>query len=335
MILLTGGAGFIGSHMAKYLSDIGYDVLIIDCLYNNDRKNLDKLLNQSDGKIKFKNINICDYSKLRSLAKFDFEYVFHFAALKSIPESFKKPLHYLENNFYGTLNLIKFIKENKIKSVIYSSTASVYDIDSKAPYNENSTLFPKNPYSKSKFFCEKIFEDFVRKEDNFSVTCLRYFNPIGCYENEFIGENINLLYKPDNLMPSILYALQQNFPMKIYGNDYPTRDGTCIRDFIHIMDLVKAHYLAMNFTKDNNTGFHIFNVGTGIGHSVLELISKFNKLNDTNIAIQFDKRRTGDVINSYADISKARDLLNFSCEYTLDDMCIDSFNYYKKLLIDV
>jgi UDP-glucose 4-epimerase len=333
MILLTGGAGFIGSHMAKYLSERGFEVLIIDCLYSNDRQNLDKLLNHSNGKIKFKNINICDYSKLSSLRKFEFEYVFHFAALKSIPDSYRRPLHYLENNFYGTLNLIKFIKENKIKNIIYSSTASVYDIASKAPYNENSTLFPMNPYSKSKFFCEKIFEDFVQKENKFSVTCLRYFNPIGCYENEFIGENYNHFNKPDNLMPSILYALQNNFPIKIYGNNYPTRDGTCVRDFIHVMDLVKAHYLAMNFTRENS-GFHIFNVGTGVGHSVLELVTKFNKLNDTNIVIQFDKRRTGDVINSFADISKAKDLLNFSCEYNLDDMCIDSYNYYKRRLIN-
>jgi UDP-glucose 4-epimerase len=325
-ILLTGGAGFIGSHMAGFLLKQKIPFTIVDNLSNADLSNIRKLELKFQQKIELIKVDLRDKAALHSvLAKKKFSAIIHFAALKSVEESIKNPELYFDNNVEGTKVLMEAVKNSNIKQFIYSSSACVYGDPNYTPIDENHALKPTSPYGETKVACEKLLqEDSFFSKDSIT-TILRYFNPVGAFDGGLIGEVT--LSQPTNLMPNlILTALQNNRRLNIYGNDYDTKDGSTIRDFIHIMDLVEAHFYALKNTKP---GISIYNVGTGRGYTIQEMISTFEHVNNVKIPINVCPRRLGDIAVSFADVNKIQRELRWAARFNLKSMCEDAFMFAK------
>jgi UDP-glucose 4-epimerase len=331
-ILVTGGLGYIGSHTVVELVSSGYDVTIVDNLSNSNKNvlaNICKILNISN--IEFFEIDLKDYNSFEKiLGTRNFDCVIHFAALKSIPESNNKPIEYYENNISGSLNLLKFMKKSCIKNIIFSSTASIYGTQNISPFKESYALNANNPYSKSKLFTEEIIKSAFLSQDIDMAINLRYFNPVGAHPTYLIGENP--LDTPTNIMPVICRVAKgiQEY-LEIYGSDYDTRDGTGERDYIHIQDLAIGHVKALEFilSKSKSRYLEYINLGTGEGHTVIELKEKFEKVNGLTIPFKFKNRRHGDIASAFSDPSYAEKLIKWKSKKTLEDMCRDSWNWSK------
>lgn len=328
-ILVTGGLGFIGSHTVVELIENGHEVVIVDNLCNSKIEVLDKIEQITTIRPAFYQFDLLQIGDLRKLfSEHTFDGVIHFAGLKAVAESITKPLEYYENNIVGTLNLLKCMKENNLYNIVFSSSACVYGLPQKNPIDET---FPSNsstnPYGRTKCFIEEILKDIYTSDNQYKITILRYFNPVGAHKSGLLGEDPNGI--PNNLMPIMLKVAEGKSEMlHIYGNDYKTVDGTCVRDFIHVVDLANGHVKAIEKIVDS--GVHIFNLGTGTGTSVLQLVTSFNKVNGKLIKYDFADRRPGDVPENYANPTKAKTELGWETKYTIDDMCRDSWNFSKQ-----
>lgn len=340
-ILVTGGLGFIGSHICVELLKNGNNIIILDNLSNSNINVLEmiKRISNTDSatatvnEIPFYNDNILNINSLNNIfSTHKIDCVIHCAALKSVSKSIKTPLDYYNNNVIGTLSLINTMNKHKCNNLIFSSSATVYG-NQTYPITETSLtgIEITNPYGKTKYFIEEILKDICHAQPNFNAICLRYFNPIGAHPSGLLGENPNDI--PNNLMPYLLQssiAQGKIHELKIFGNDYNTPDGTCIRDFIHAMDLARGHILAMN-SISNLKGFNAINLGSGKGTSVLELLYCFERVNNVKIKHLFTNRRPGDLPIIYANISKAKELIGFEPLYTLEHCCRDSYNFIIQL----
>lgn len=332
-ILLTGGLGFIGSHVASLLGNIeNKEITIVDNLSNSNKDTFEKILCLSENKKAISLVvgNILDNNFMDDLFKKNsFDSVIHFASLKSVGESVKFPLMYYEENINGLLVLLNTMKKYNCNKIIYSSSATVYGSENISPLKESDKtgLSISSPYGQTKYFQEQILQDFSKVNDEFEITILRYFNPIGAHPLGLIGEDPNGI--PNNLFPYILRVSIGKYPrVNIFGNDYNTPDGTCMRDYIHVMDLADAHICALENIK---SGVSIYNVGTGKPVSVLELIIAFNKNNGISIPYEFAPRRDGDVDVTYADVSKINKELNWKAKYTIDDMCEHGYFFINQM----
>lgn len=325
--LLTGGAGFIGSHMAGLLIQKKTDFVIVDNLSNSDLKNISLLESHFNCNINFQNIDIRNKKNMRNIFdRFNIKSVIHFASLKSVSDSILNPNIYEDNNVYGASLLIELIKEFNINKFIFSSSACVYGEPKYLPINENHPLNPINPYGKNKMDIEFM----IQEDKYFKKQCcskiLRYFNPVGSFDGGVIGES--LFNTPKNLMPYILGVINGIYPLlNVFGNDYMTDDGTAIRDYIHVMDLVDAHFLAL---MDNERGVKVFNIGMGVGYSVLDIINTFERVNNVVIPYKFKQRREGDVESCFADNSRIKNDLCWLPLRTLENMCMDAFIFSQK-----
>ena len=328
-ILLTGGFGYIGSHTATILSENNQEFVIVDNFKNCKRDIVDRLKKITNKKITFYN---CDIRNTQSLIKIIKENkitsVIHFAALKSVPDSILEPLEYYEVNVNGTISLLKAMKLTGVKKFIFSSSAAVYGEPDSCPINENHALKPLNPYANTKILIENILKDIVKADNDWSISCLRYFNPIGSHSTGLIGDD-PLSGKNINLMPEIIKSVKGlRKYLNVFGDDYKTLDGTGIRDYIHIMDLSEAHVKALAFVH-KNPGINFFNIGTGKGVSVLELIKAFENVSGIDVPIKILKRREGDCAVCYANPQKANDKLNWYAKYDLTQMCESAWEFAK------
>ena len=316
--LITGGLGYIGSHISKILGNNA--VILDDC--SNSNLNAKKILPES---ILYKN-KISDKSLKKIFESFKIKGVIHLAGLKSVDDSINNPIYYYEQNIFNFITLLKSMHKFKINKLIFSSSATVYSSNAKSPLKENDKLGDTNPYGSTKKIIEKMIDDYCLINKNFKSICLRYFNPIGAdYKNGLKEAPLN---EPKNLMPILLKAANEKKIFNVYGKDYKTKDGTCIRDFLHILDLAEAHILALNNLKKLN-GNNYINLGLGKGITVLELIKLFEKTNNLNIKYKFKKRRKGDRDICYADNSKAKKILNWKPKRGYEEMCYDSWNSFK------
>lgn len=325
-ILVTGGLGFIGSHTILELLDKQYKIIIIDNLSNSSKDVLNIFKN-----IIFFQIDIRSNLQLENLfVKYKISAVIHFAALKAVSESIKKPLQYYDNNICGTMNLLEIMKKHNCKKIIFSSSATVYG-ENTYPVTEESPTGNglTNPYGKTKYMIEQILSDLYNSDKNWSITILRYFNPIGAHPSGLLGENPN--NTPNNLFPYLLKVCTKKLPvLTIFGSDYETEDGTCVRDFIHVVDLAKGHVKALEQIENEQPKLRVYNLGTGKGTSVKELVGIFEKVNNVVINHKYCGRREGDLPIVYANTVKANKELNWQYIYTLEDMCKHGYNYALK-----
>ncbi len=328
-ILVTGGAGYIGSHTTIELIEAGYDVVIVDNLYNSKTEAVRRVEQIVGRKIKFYKADVCDKDAMRKVFKEnDVAAVINFAGYKAVGESVQKPVEYYENNIGGMLALIDVMREFNVKNLVFSSSATVYGNPHTVPITEDFPLSTTNPYGSTKLFIEYILKDVAKADPEFNIAILRYFNPIGAHASGLIGEDPNGI--PNNLCPYITkVAVGKLKEVHVFGNDYPTKDGTGVRDYIHVVDLAKGHVLAVNklLTKP---GLFIVNLGTGIGYSVLDMIKAFSKALGKDIPYVIDPRRPGDIAECYADPTLAYKLIGFKAEKTLDDMSRDALNWQMK-----
>ena len=329
-VLVTGGAGYIGSHTCVELLENGYGVVVIDNLVNANPVSL-KRVEQITGKtVKFYEGDVRDEALLRRIfSENDISCIIHFAGLKAVGESVEKPWEYYDNNLNTTLVLTKVMKEVGMKSIIFSSSATVYTSDNEMPLKETSrTGGCTNPYGWTKYMTEQILSGISHADPDWSVVLLRYFNPIGAHKSGLMGENPRGI--PNNLMPYITQvAIGRREKLSIFGNDYPTPDGTCVRDYIHVMDLAKGHVAAVKFATENK-GTEVFNLGTGIGYSVMDTVNTFMEVNHVDVPYQIVGRRAGDIATCYADPAKSKEILGWTAQETLADMCRDSWNWQQK-----
>ena len=326
-ILVTGGTGYIGSHTVVELIKAGHEVTIIDNLFNSKIEVLDKIATLTGTKPEFHKIDILDLAGMRELFQsHDFEAVIHFAGLKAVAESIEKPLEYYETNVQGTVNLLKCMAEFKVNKIIFSSSATVYGAKNSGKLSENliTGVAITNPYGETKHVIEKILEAEAVARPEMSVVILRYFNPVGAHESGLLGEDPNGI--PNNLMPIVMKVRSGEIKeLAIYGNDYDTRDGTCIRDYIHVVDLALGHLKSMQaFEK---TGTSIYNLGSGRGTSVLEIMHAFEEANHAALPHRFADRRPGDLAEIFADPSKAKRELNWETTHTIEDAMRDTINF--------
>ena len=328
-VLLTGGAGYIGSHTAVELLDSGYEVIIYDNLCNSSEVSIDRIKTITGKDLTFYEADILDTDFLKEvLVKEKIDVVIHFAALKAVGESVRKPLEYYHNNLTGTLSLLKAMEETRVKKIIFSSSATVYGDPESTPITED---FPKgvctNPYGWSKSFMEQIMTDLNTADPDFKVVLLRYFNPIGAHKSGLIGEDPKGI--PNNLLPYIAQvAVGKLDYLHVYGNDYETHDGTGIRDYIHVVDLARGHVLAVE-KIDQLKGVEIINLATGNGYSVLDVVKAFEKASGVKIPYKIEARRPGDIDKSYADASYAKKVLGWVAENGIEEMCEDTWRWQK------
>lgn len=324
-ILVTGGTGYIGSHTVVELLQASYEVEILDNLYNSKVEVLDQIKELTGKKPVFYDADLRDTKSLEKIfAGGEYNAVIHFAGLKAVGESVEKPLEYYENNICGTINLLKCMQKYGVKKLIFSSSATVYGGQA-APLDETLPAGPgiTNPYGRTKWMIEEIIKDLAAADPEFSATILRYFNPVGAHPSGLIGENPN--DKPNNLMPIIMKVATGELPeLSIYGNDYNTADGSCVRDYIHVVDLARGHLAAL---KHMQPGVTIYNLGSGKGTSVLEMVAAFEKASGKKLPHKVVERRTGDLATVYADPSKAKVELGWATEFTIADMMRDTLNY--------
>ena len=324
-ILLTGGAGFIGSHTAVELIKTGYDVVIADDLSNSEASVIDRIEEITGRRPVFFQADVSDKAALEKIFRDqDIETAIHFAGFKAVGESVEKPLEYYRNNLGTTLTLLEVMKEYGCRRIIFSSSATVYSLSEEVPFTEECRpLGCINPYGWTKYMTEQILRDAAAADPEMSVVLLRYFNPIGAHESGLIGEKPSGV--PNNLMPYITQVAQGiRDKLNVFGDDYPTPDGTGVRDYIHVVDLAKGHIAALEYSRAN-TGCEVFNLGTGQGCSVLELVRAFEKVNGISIPYEIVGRRAGDAAVSYADTSKAETVLGWKAEKGIEDMCRDSW----------
>jgi len=329
-ILVTGGAGFIGSHTCVELVQRGYDVVIIDNFVNSNRKSLDRIREITGVMPTLYEADVRDESVLSKIFK-DHEIgcVIHFAGLKAVGESVAQPLRYYENNLGSTIALCNAMKRNSVKKLIFSSSATVYASGAEPPFSEESpTGGCTNPYGWTKYFGEQIIRDAAKAEGDWSVALLRYFNPVGAHESGLIGEDPHGI--PNNLMPFICQvASGRREKLSIFGNDYPTPDGTGVRDYIHVVDLALGHVAAIDYLA-KNAGESVFNLGTGKGYSVLEMVRTFERVNNIKIPHEIVGRRPGDLAVSFTKTDKSAGVLGWKAKLGLEEMCRDAWNWQKK-----
>ncbi|MDD3382099.1 MAG: UDP-glucose 4-epimerase GalE [Bacilli bacterium] len=325
-ILVTGGLGFIGSHTALLLKEAGHDVVIVDNLSNSKLDVLQRIKKISNVDYKFYKADVTDEAKMKEIfARNKFDGIIHFAGLKAVSESISKPLEYYYNNVVSTLCLIKCALEYNVERFVFSSSATVYG-ENDSPLKEDMKLgLTTNPYGETKVINEKILRDVSVAYPHMAISLLRYFNPIGAHPSGLLGEAPNGL--PNNLMPFITQVASNKIKsLKVFGNDYETVDGTGVRDYIHVMDLAKGHIKALENIK---IGVNVYNLGTGKGTSVLELINAFEKINNIKIPYEIVERRKGDVAACFADATKAYKELGWKAELTIEDMVRDAWNFEK------
>lgn len=326
-ILLTGGAGYIGSHTAVELLNAGYEVVIADNYGNSKPEVLNRIKELTGKDFEFYEMDVADKAALTNLfSNENIEAVIHFAGLKAVGESVEKPLWYYRNNLDTTLSLMEVMKEYNCKNFIFSSSATVYGTPESVPLTEDTKVgICTNPYGWTKWMTEQILKDICKSDSELSVVLLRYFNPVGAHESGRIGEDPQGI--PNNLFPYIAQvAVGKRDHLNVFGNDYPTPDGTGIRDYIHVVDLAKGHVAALTYA-DNNKGIEVFNLGTGTGYSVLDMVNAFESANGIKIPYEIAPRRAGDVAECYADPKKAREVLGWTAEKTLEDMCRDTWRW--------
>ncbi len=328
MILVTGMAGYIGSHTAVALLEDGRQIVGMDNFYNSSPSALDAVKKITGKDFAFYNADLRDKEGMRRIFEENsIDAVIHFAGLKAVGESVEKPLLYYENNISGTVNLLELMQEYGVKRFVFSSSATVYGEPDHVPIEEDAPNSATNPYGRTKLYIEGILKDMCVADKKFSVALLRYFNPIGAHESGLIGENPNGI--PNNLMPRICQAAKGIMPfLTVYGDDYPTKDGTGVRDYIHVCDLAEGHLAALK-KLEKSTGALIYNLGTGIGYSVYEMIHTFMKVNSVNVPYKVCPRRAGDVPTVYANPDKALNELGWRAERTLEDMCKSSWEFVK------
>lgn len=330
-ILITGGTGYIGSHTVVELLNLNKEVVVLDNFVNSSPDVIDKIKTITGKDFKFYEVDLLDKQKLEKVFEENkITEVIHFAGLKAVGESVSKPLEYYTNNITGTLTLLEVMRKYNCKKIIFSSSATVYG-------NQGVTKFVEtmergkttNPYGTTKAMIEKILEDLYVADNSWGIVLLRYFNPVGAHESGLIGDNPNGI--PNNLMPYIQKVAAGKLPeLSIYGNDYPTKDGTCVRDFIHVVDLAKGHINAMEKLNKEQNGVFVYNLGTGTGYSVLDLVTTFEKANNMKLSYKMAPRRAGDLPEMYADATKAKEELGWVATKSLEDMCRDSWNFAQK-----
>ena len=329
-ILLTGGTGYIGSHTAVELINRGFEVEILDNLFNSKISVLDKIKTITNVKPKFYQVDLLDEEALEQvMSQNSYDLVIHFAGLKAVGESVEKPLKYYENNLVSTINLLKAMQKHRINKLIFSSSATVYgDQDGvKLKETDITGLGITNPYGQTKYMIEQIIKDFAISNPSFEATILRYFNPVGAHESGLLGEDPNDI--PNNLMPIIMkVATGEIKELQVYGNDYNTPDGTGMRDFIHVVDLAKGHVAAIDKIAP---GVSIFNLGTGKATSVMEMVAAFEAASEQKLPVRIAPRRPGDLAKIYADPAKAEKELGWKAELTIEDAMRDTINYLKHL----
>ncbi len=329
-ILLTGGAGYIGSHTAVDLVEAGHKVVLFDNLSNSCRDvvgRLERITNQS---IPFVEGDIRDTLLLsKTIKEKKVDAVIHFAGFKAVGESVKRPLEYFDNNVGGTTSLLEAMQENQVKTLVFSSSATVYGEPQYLPIDENHPTSATNPYGRTKLHIEEMLQDVVASDSAFGVVCLRYFNPVGAHESGLIGESPD--GTPNNLMPFVSQvAAGKRAKVNVFGDDYPTVDGTGVRDYIHVLDLVSGHLAAINFLAGTK-GWHAINLGTGYGSSVLEMIGQFSSSSDRSIPYEVVGRRPGDVASCYASAEKAEKLLKWKATRDLKSMCSSAWKWQESL----
>lgn len=327
-ILLTGGAGYIGSHTAVELINKGYSVVIADDLSNSKMESVKRIEKITGKSIPFYKCDVADHEALRKVfSENKIDAVIHFAGYKAVGESVAKPLMYYRNNINTTLTLLEVMAEFGVKNIAFSSSATVYGIPETVPLTEDMNTSCTNPYGWTKLFIEQILTDAAFADKELSVVLLRYFNPIGAHESGLIGEDPSGI--PNNLMPYISQtAVGKRERLSIFGNDYPTHDGTGVRDYIHVVDLAKGHVAAIQYASSHK-GVEVVNLGTGVGYSVLDIVKAFEETNGVPVPYVITERRSGDVAECYADPKKAYELLGWKAEKNLSDMCRDTWRWQK------
>lgn len=327
-ILVTGGTGYIGSHTCVELLNAGYEVVVIDNFSNSKPEVVDKIKRITDKDIKFYEGDVRDYNLLDKIFSDNkIDGVIHFAGYKAVGESVKKPLMYYENNLESTINLLNVMYKYNCKLFVFSSSATVYGEQETPKYVETMDRRKQsNPYGRTKSMIEQILEDLYVSDNSWNITLLRYFNPVGSHESGLLGDDPEGI--PNNLMPYILrVSTHQLEKLTVFGNDYDTPDGTCIRDYIHVVDLAKGHLKALDHAKNNKSNLYVYNLGSGKGISVQEMVDTFEKVNNLKLNYVYGDRRSGDLPEYYADATKAYEELNWKTEKTLEDMCKDSYNF--------
>jgi len=329
-VIVTGGAGYIGSHTCLELLSAGHTVSVIDNLCNASREALNRVEKLTQKTIQFYEVDLCDLDRLReTFGKIEgASAIIHFAGLKAVGESVAEPLRYYQNNLISTLNLCQVMQETGIGNIVFSSSATVYGDPASVPIKEDFPLSCTNPYGRTKLMTEEILQDVHRANPQWNVILLRYFNPVGAHPSGIIGEDPNGI--PNNLMPYIAQvAIGKLAQLSVFGNDYPTPDGTGVRDFIHVVDLAKGHLSALNNLKEN-PGVAIYNLGTGRGYSVLEMVAAFSRACGTSVPYAIVNRRPGDIAQCYADPTKARKELGWQAKFGLEEMCADSWRWQSR-----
>jgi len=325
-ILVTGGSGFIGSHTIVELLKARHDVIVMDNLSNSKVTSLERVKELTGRSVTFEEIDLLDVNGMDSLfSSHSIDAVIHFAGLKAVGESVEKPLYYYENNVIGTVNLCNIMKKHRVKRMVFSSSATVYGNPAESPLKETSELSATNPYGQTKLTIEHIFRDLCVSDDEWKVSLLRYFNPVGAHESGRIGEDPSGI--PNNLMPYVTQvAVGKRKELSVFGSDYPTHDGTGVRDYIHVTDLAKGHLKALEHLE-KESGAEAYNLGTGRGSSVLDVIKTFEKVSGKKIPYELTDRRPGDAAICFADPFKAKEKLGWETEKSLEDMCRDAWNW--------
>lgn len=328
-ILVTGGAGYIGSHTIVELLNSGNNVIVVDNLSNSKEESLKRVKEITGKDFLFYKADLCDKQELRYIfSNNTIDAVIHFAGLKAVGESVQRPLEYYNNNINGTLCLCEVMREYNVKKIVFSSSATVYGDPHKVPITEDFPLSATNPYGKTKLFIEEILKDLYVSDNSWDIILLRYFNPVGAHSSGKIGEDPNDI--PNNLVPYISQvAIEKLESLSVFGNDYPTPDGTGVRDYIHVVDLAIGHVRAID-KIESKTGVRIYNLGTGRGYSVLEMVEAFKKASGRNIPYKIVGRRPGDIAECFADPSLAKKELNWIAEKGIDEMCADTWRWQSQ-----
>lgn len=329
-VLVTGGTGFIGSETVIELLGNGHEAVIVDNLSNSKKEVIDRIGEITGKRPSFYQVDCCDYLAFKKVfEENEFDAVIHFAGLKAVGESVSKPVEYYSNNLISTCNLLRLMKEYSVKNLVFSSSATVYGTPKRVPlYETDPVESATNPYGETKVMIERIIEDACKADSSFNAALLRYFNPIGAHPSGLLGEDPNGI--PNNLLPFVSQVAIGKLPcLKVFGNDYPTVDGTGVRDYIHVLDLAKGHVLTLNKLREN-PGLVVYNLGTGKGTSVLELVRAFEEANGVKIPYLIAPRRPGDVAENYANCDKAKRELGFKAKLSVKDACLDAYNFQRK-----
>jgi len=328
-ILVTGGAGYIGSHTVLLLEQAGYEVVVVDNLSNASEESLRRVSEITGKSYTFYQADICDESALNDIfARHDIDSVIHFAGLKAVGESVEQPLRYYQNNVGGTVTLCQVMAKHDVKSIVFSSSATVYGDPASVPILENFPTSATNPYGRSKLMVEEVLQDLYVSDSSWRISLLRYFNPVGAHPSGLIGEDPNGI--PNNLMPFVSQvAVGKREQLSVFGGDYATKDGTGVRDYIHVMDLADGHLKAIE-KLEQAEGLHIHNLGTGNGYSVLDMVKAFEAASGKPVPYQIVDRRPGDIAECYADPAKAKQELGWEAKLGIEDMCRDGWNWQSQ-----